>query len=197
VIVISARTAQALARAKERVAATLAAGEVALADVAATLHTGRKVFAHRVAVAARDLPEAATALAKARPGAMAADRPRVVFLFPGQGTQRPGVGTDLYRGEPVYGQPPTIPLSRCYLKTGLDLRDLRTPTARAGGEDAYPNSVCAAGVIRHRLRPCRALGALGRPAGRDGGPQHWRVRRRYPCQGLRTDEALHRGHRGA
>jgi len=107
-LVLSARTETALETATDNLARYLVEHrEVALADVAFTLHTGRKVFRHRRTVVAAGVEEAAALLATRDPKrvlsclAEAADRP-VVFLFAGGGAQYPNMGLDLYRTEPVF-----------------------------------------------------------------------------------------------
>lgn len=105
-LLLSARTPTALAVAAERLSAHLQAQpEANLADVAWTLAVGRKTFAHRTAVVAGDAAEAVVRLAEA---AAASTRNRavqpagVVFLFPGQGAQYPGMGRELHAAEPVF-----------------------------------------------------------------------------------------------
>jgi amino acid adenylation domain-containing protein len=107
-LVLSARTSTALARAATQLADHLDThpGEN-LADVAWTLATGRKSFAHRVAVVADDGASAATQLRSAEVAAACArGRPArqsdVVFLFPGQGATYPGMGRGLYGSEPAF-----------------------------------------------------------------------------------------------
>lgn len=107
-LVLSARTPSALARAAANLAAHLRADAGAnLADVAWTLGAGRKAFAHRVAVVANDAadaaerldsPETAAAITRGRP----ARQGGVAFLFPGQGSQYAGMGRALYASEPAF-----------------------------------------------------------------------------------------------
>lgn len=119
-LILSARSEAALAAASERLAqhlsghlarqSTLEARPVlpdhSLADVAFTLQMGRRQFDRRRIVVAAD---PATAVARLRapavPGSartVAANRAQVVFLFPGQGSQYPGMGRDLYDSEPLF-----------------------------------------------------------------------------------------------
>ncbi len=103
-LVLSAKTPAALEQAGANLAGFLSANPGAsLADVAYTLQAGRKAFAYRRALAARDHAGALSALAgqastaKADPGERA-----VAFLFPGGGAQYPNMGRELYAGEPVF-----------------------------------------------------------------------------------------------
>jgi amino acid adenylation domain-containing protein len=105
-LVLSARTETALEAATDNLSQYL--GEQPdLADVAFTLHTGRKVFRHRRTVVATSAEEAAALLAVRDPKRVltraeeTSDRP-VVFLFAGGGAQYPNMGLDLYRTEPVF-----------------------------------------------------------------------------------------------
>ncbi|HEV7509093.1 MAG TPA: beta-ketoacyl synthase N-terminal-like domain-containing protein [Thermoanaerobaculia bacterium] len=121
-LTVSARTESALDAACERLAERLETEDLDLADVAFTLQTGRKAFACRRAVVARDCAETVTALREGR-GARGtfegSERP-VVFLFPGLGDQVPGMGRELYETEPVFA----AEIDRCAEILGMDLRDV-------------------------------------------------------------------------
>mgnify|MGYP001544540022 CR=1 FL=1 len=154
-LVVSARTAADLARATQNLADFLAdfpgaatsrspserdrevasplkatsplEGLVAWRDVAYTLAAGRRAFPHRRFVLACDGAEAAARLREKSEVTFAAERPRrVAFLFPGQGTQHPGMAADLYRNEPVF----RAEVDRCaeVLRTlvEFDVRELLT-----------------------------------------------------------------------
>ncbi|WP_437996726.1 SDR family NAD(P)-dependent oxidoreductase [Sorangium sp. So ce185] len=83
-----------------------------LADVAYTASVRRVHHEHRLAVAGGSRQELAALLAAcgrgeeaagvARGDARAGARPRVVFVFPGQGSQWPGMGRQLLAEEPVF-----------------------------------------------------------------------------------------------
>ncbi|MEO0424965.1 MAG: type I polyketide synthase, partial [Pseudomonadota bacterium] len=94
---LSAQTQAALAARGEALGAALdgPVADASLADVAATLHRGRRVMAARCAIPASD---AADAVARLRtPGALAPSAPieRIVWLLPGQGAQRLGLARQL------------------------------------------------------------------------------------------------------
>jgi amino acid adenylation domain-containing protein len=112
----SAKTAEALEEATRRLSNYLGdlarstpteSQPAALADAAFTLQTGRALFPHRRMVVCRDAGDGALAL-ETRDAKrafsrheQASDR-RVVFMFPGQGAQYPGMGSSLYQSEPVF-----------------------------------------------------------------------------------------------
>ncbi|NUQ79828.1 MAG: alpha/beta fold hydrolase, partial [Polyangiaceae bacterium] len=102
----SARTTAALDANSNNLCARLEADpELCLADAAFTLQTGRAAFKHRRAVVARDSASARAALRTRDPAFVfegIAGSPKVVFMFPGGGTQEPGMGRALYETEPVY-----------------------------------------------------------------------------------------------
>lgn len=117
-LLLSARSASALDGASCRLADFLAENPgVQLPDVAFTLHAGRRAFTHRRALVSGSTAEAVQALrAAAHPGdstspaasattstGRAAPRPpEVAFLFPGQGSQYPGMAARLAREQPVF-----------------------------------------------------------------------------------------------
>ncbi|MGK5637210.1 type I polyketide synthase [Streptomyces sp. URMC 126] len=139
-----------------------------LADVAHTLAAGRRARPHRLALTASDTAEAARRLLAAPPaaGPAGADRP-VVFLFPGAGSQHPGMGRGLYEAEPVYRRE----IDRCagVLRPllGRDLRDMlygeAAPPAPGAPEGVFPTLVAteyalAVLLMSWGIRPAALLG---------------------------------------
>jgi acyl transferase domain-containing protein/acyl carrier protein len=92
-----------------------------IADVAYTLQVGRQPFAYRVAVVVQDQATAVSALEQcAIDNIQPSVSHRVAFLFPGQGSQYPQMGRELYESEPLF----KTEIDRCCeLLQPLDLRD--------------------------------------------------------------------------
>jgi acyl transferase domain-containing protein len=132
-LVLSARSPAALDAATANLAAHLEANPTLnLADVAWTLQTGRKAFAHRRAVVADDGAGAAGRLrdtAAAPCGKAAETAPPVAFLFPGQGVQHANMARGLYETEPVFQQCVDECCRILTPRLGLDLRSLLFPAA--------------------------------------------------------------------
>lgn len=104
----SARTPQALDAASERLARHLETiRKPCHADIAYTLQVGRRAFEHRRFVIANSCADAAAALRTANAERVFTrgpvhDVPKVLFLFPGQGTQFLGMAQGLYHAEPTF-----------------------------------------------------------------------------------------------
>jgi amino acid adenylation domain-containing protein len=125
-LVLSARTPSALGAAASRLADHLdAAAGTNFADVAWTLAVGRKAFAHRLAICARDATDAAAQLRAADTArSRAAQSSEVVFLFPGQGAQYAGMGRELYVAEPAFRAAFDECAQSVRDELGFDLRDV-------------------------------------------------------------------------
>ncbi len=141
-LLLSARSREALEAATDRLAAWLAGHpEADPGDVAFTLQAGRRHFAHRRAVVARDAGDAERALAARDPerlleGVVAGDagEPPVVFLFPGQGAQYPGMARGLYEHQPLFRDTVDACARRLKPLLGLDLRTVLFPGGGEAGE---------------------------------------------------------------
>jgi amino acid adenylation domain-containing protein len=132
-VLLSAATAPALEAATANLVEHLRAHpDLDLADLAYTLQLGRRAFPHRRMVVADGAADAAAALGALDPKRVLSrtaegEARRVAFLFPGQGSQHPGMAADLYRHEPTY----RAEVDRCseLLRPalGFDLRQALAP----------------------------------------------------------------------
>ena len=109
-----------------------------LADVAFTLQTGRRSFAHRLALVCRDAEEAATALEEARQlhtGVQKSSQtPPVAFMFTGQGAQYVQMARELYETEPSFREDVDHCCEILEPQLQLDLRDVLYPSAERAEE---------------------------------------------------------------
>lgn len=101
VLPISAATPHAAARLTTELAAHLEQDEPQLSSVAYTLQTGRMPRRHRLALVASDAEQAIRKLREGASWVLAANAPaQIGFIFPGQGSQLPGMAATLAREEP-------------------------------------------------------------------------------------------------
>jgi phthiocerol/phenolphthiocerol synthesis type-I polyketide synthase E len=106
-IQLSAKTESALEQATRDLRRHLQEhAQANLADIAYTLQVGRRAFEHRRVVVCRDGEDAVATLKTLPPQRVFtrhSDRERpVVFLFPGQGPQYEGMGSELYAREGIF-----------------------------------------------------------------------------------------------
>ena len=153
-LVLSARSEAALDRATDNLAAHLESHPAQrLADVAHTLQSGRRRFAHRRMLAVRPAEETGESIAKVLRerdprrllgGYEEAGERSVAFLLPGLGDQYPGMAAGLYRDEPVFRHEVDRASELLQRRLGVDLRTLlfpvtepaaAAPSAAVGGID--------------------------------------------------------------
>ncbi|MDP3859246.1 MAG: aminotransferase class III-fold pyridoxal phosphate-dependent enzyme [Stagnimonas sp.] len=122
-----------------------------LADAAWTLQTGRGRFDRRAVMVAADAGGASRALqaveswARGSPLAGAS----LVFVFPGQGAQHPGMGRELYQSEPLYRALIDEGCALLQPELGVDLRSLLypPPTQAAAAADTLRQTSLAQPAI--------------------------------------------------
>ncbi len=150
ILCLSARSEASLDRLREDVAARLASSsDPPLADAAFTLHVGRRAWPHRLAIVCRSREEAIGQLRSSGPAVLRAQAPargaHVAFLFPGQGTQYPGMGRGLYGRERIFRDTIDACCDRLRPLVGLDLRELIVlPAADAADAAARLNQTSLA-----------------------------------------------------
>ncbi|HVE84324.1 MAG TPA: amino acid adenylation domain-containing protein, partial [Myxococcales bacterium] len=173
-LVLSARTDGSLEAQAKRLADFLEREPgLSLADVAFTLHDGRRSFQKRRAVVASSVADAAAALRdpKRQMGRQASGaRPELAFLFPGQGSQYVGMGRALFAALPVFRDA----LERCFAAAREAVPDLRevmfAPDGDARAEEALKATqytqpalfaieyALAAQLIHYGLQPSAMVG---------------------------------------
>ena len=190
--VLSARSEQALTNQAKRLLAHVAGqdglgAELSPVDVGWSLVTTRSVFEHRAVVVGADREHLMTELAwlaAGEPGAgVAVGRARpvgkTVFVFPGQGSQRLGMGRQLYGRFPVFAQAFDEAVAALDPHVRVPLRQV------IWGSDAgtvAKHGVRAVSIVRRRGGVGGIVAALGCSAGRGdgsfGGRDHRGVRGR-------------------
>ena len=123
-VLISAKSEQALERACENLVQFLTETTVPLADTAYTLQIGRHAFNHRRLAVCCDQADTIEVFSNMESGRVSsgiapASPPSIAFLFPGQGSQQVQMGYDLYRTEACFREQ----MDRCseILRPHLDL----------------------------------------------------------------------------
>jgi len=177
-LVLSTRNSAALERATAQLRETLLRHPgIDLGDVAYTLQLGRKPFAYRRAFVCRDSADAVVALLDPKRALTAnepAKRRDVAFMFPGQGTQHPQMGEELYEHEPVYKEWVDRCAELLQSTAGFDLHEILHPKherrARANANESIMKTAVAQPalfVVEYALaqmwmakgvRPCATIG---------------------------------------
>ncbi|WP_163510264.1 type I polyketide synthase [Fodinicola acaciae] len=123
---ISARTNASVTASASRLADAVAD----LRDTAYTLQVGRRGFDRRAYVVAGDAVEAADLLRSlGRPRVVPSDRSRVVFCFPGGGSQHPDMAWEIYRHQPVFASEVDRCAELLRPMLGADIRGFLFPSA--------------------------------------------------------------------
>lgn len=124
-VVLSARNSEALTQARQSLKQTLSQqSNTSLADLAFTLQVGRKAMPYRHACVVETSADLLAALDKPTPNIQALTSPNLVFMFPGQGTQFPGMGRIHYAHCPEYATQLDQCLDLINDHAQLDLRPL-------------------------------------------------------------------------
>ena len=125
VLPLSARSEAAVAARAQALAKRLEADDAPdFAAVAYTLIRGRSLLPFRASVAARNRADAVAKLRRIARGESALDAPRLVFLFPGQGAQSPGMARELHAALPEFARAFDAACAAVAPHLNLDLRAL-------------------------------------------------------------------------
>lgn len=155
VLPLSARSEAALQAAVENLERALADGvERSLPDVAFTLQNGRKSFSCRTAIVAAGTDEARQLLGgvvrERRWLAAPANKPGVVFMFPGQGTQHVNMGRELREEYKVFRDSLNGCLEIASEHAGCNLFEIIYP-ARGGVLNEVEENLCNTAVAQPAL----------------------------------------------
>ncbi|MFC1569194.1 SDR family NAD(P)-dependent oxidoreductase [bacterium] len=134
---LSAHTPDSLEIYSERLATHLKEDDsINLADAAYTLAVGRKHFPFRRAIVCGSREEAIAALEKDHIPKKASQHSKLIFMFPGQGSQTMNMGRTLYETEPEFRE--QVDNCALILKSHLDLdvREILYPTVEKAEEAA-------------------------------------------------------------
>jgi acyl transferase domain-containing protein len=126
-LLFSAKSKYSLQKNIENIQHFLQSSEQAdLADVAYTLQTGRQAMPYRASMAIKDKSDFEVEMAALNlSNIIAVDKsPNVVFMFPGQGMQYPGMAADLYEANPVFKQALDNCLSALQPYLNINLKEL-------------------------------------------------------------------------
>ncbi|MCY7979658.1 type I polyketide synthase [Bacillus inaquosorum] len=132
-MLISARSEKAAMKAADQVKQFIKENEeVPLQDVSYTLQEGRRHFQYRQAFTAGPLG----ITSDMENSSIALEKPAVVFMFSGQGSQYVNMGKQLYEMEPVFQEE----LERCFTilqaEEGLNIRSIMFPANEAESIEA-------------------------------------------------------------
>ncbi|ACL75340.1 type I polyketide synthase [Ruminiclostridium cellulolyticum] len=102
-----------------------------ISDAAYTLQTGREEFKYRRAVVCSDINDALEKLdspdPKSESNLKEDDKPAIVFMFTGQGSQYVNMAAELYTSEPIFKEQVDKCLNILKPYLGLDLKDILYP----------------------------------------------------------------------
>jgi thioester reductase-like protein len=126
-----------------------------LASVAFTLAEGRSALPSRRFVVAPDGPAAARALREPAQAVVAEDlQPRIVFMFPGVGTQYPDMALDIYETEPQFRAHVDLCASLALDRLGMDVRHYLFPSRYPDQDvdrESVPHVLAAIFTIEYAL----------------------------------------------
>jgi acyl transferase domain-containing protein/NADPH:quinone reductase-like Zn-dependent oxidoreductase/acyl carrier protein len=143
--VLSAKTGEALRAQAERLGEWISDADLPAADIGFSLVSSRSVFEHRAVVIGQDRAELVNALNAVADGTRSAHvvrgaaRPagKLAFLFSGQGSQRMGMGWELYGTYPVFAKAFDEVCDCLDVELGQSLKDVVFEDAELLGQTVF------------------------------------------------------------
>jgi acyl transferase domain-containing protein len=135
VLPLSARTPTALLASMERLTAYQQQHrDISLPDTAHTYRLGRKAFDHRAVVMGSDVDDTLRILRTRDPDGLVVDAREpgdlnLVFMFPGQGAQYPGLAAEVYQVEQRFRETLDYCAGLVQRHLGVDIRPMMLPSA--------------------------------------------------------------------
>lgn len=160
-IILSAKTSTALERKKEELSTFLREqNKVCLTDLSFTLQRGRSQHAFRWFTVISNQEELIRRLLDRESGFTytyeANEMKPIVFMFPGQGLQYPGMGRSLYNGEESF----RIEMDRCFAVLDdpehLRIKHIILSSAEEHEDAAFLNTIDVAPIVTFIMEYCMA-----------------------------------------
>ncbi|MBZ4192825.1 MAG: SDR family NAD(P)-dependent oxidoreductase [Candidatus Contendobacter sp.] len=155
VLPLSARDTKALEALRERMSHAEALDDYP--NACFTAGTGRSPMEYRLAVVAANGDEARERLARPTTGHVVTARPRIAFLFTGQGSQFSGMGRRLYETEPVFRET----LDHCAMVLEPLLGRSLTELMFAGGPELDRTGFAQPALLAYEIAMTALLRAWG------------------------------------
>ncbi len=142
-LLLSAKTKPSLDRAVNNLLEYLKENPgINLSDAAYTFQVGRKDFPHRASLVCSSVEEAVAALTQSESGETgiptwfsgADEKPKIVFMFPGQGSQYLDMGRRLLETESSFREDVEHCFGILKTQTGMDIKKILYPGSNAGME---------------------------------------------------------------
>jgi acyl transferase domain-containing protein/acyl carrier protein/NRPS condensation-like uncharacterized protein len=168
-IMLSAQTEKSLKKTAENLEIFLREKHgINLSDAAYTLHMGRKPFQYRKMLLCSDIDEVVKILSSPGSGKIfTADaketKPKIIFMFPGQGSQYVNMGLGLYSSEPVFRQC----MDRCFdifkSVNGYDIKEILYPrqNQETAAEKIKRTEICQPVILMFEYALAKLLSSWG------------------------------------
>jgi len=143
IFTLSANNASSLAKMQAKLASHLSESDLNPGDVSFTLTCGRHSFDHRLSFVADNLEDLVSKLRDSTIPMQKRDDSKVVFVFPGQGSQHANCGSDLYETLPHFQEI----VQEAIDILGYDFRNSNINSTRAAQVSIFVHSYAMASTL--------------------------------------------------